>query len=161
MTADTNRETIDDPSALRSQAEAIIDANEYMTLATAGEDGIPWASPVWYASDDHREFLWMSKPGARHSRNIAVRAEIAIAIFDSRQPPNTGQGVYIAAIAEQVPESELAGAVATFSRISTENGALSVSCTDVEAPARHRLYRAVARERFVLSSSDERSSVET
>ena len=29
----------------------IIDAARYMVLATADEDGLPWASPVWFAPD--------------------------------------------------------------------------------------------------------------
>ena len=59
----------------------------YMTLATADADGVPWASPVWYATEDGRDFYWVSDPGARHSRNIAQRPEIAIVIFDSTVTP--------------------------------------------------------------------------
>ena len=145
---------------LRSHAEAIIDASGYMTLATADEHGLPWASPVWFASADHREFLWMSSPEARHSRNIAVRPQIAIAIFDSRQPPGTGQGVYVAATAGEVQAAELDDAVAIYSQLSQARGASASSRSDVEAPARHRLYHAVARERFVLSSKDERLPID-
>jgi nitroimidazol reductase NimA-like FMN-containing flavoprotein (pyridoxamine 5'-phosphate oxidase superfamily) len=56
---------------------AIIDANQYMTLATADADGTPWGSPVWYATDDYREFFWVASPDARHSHNLAIRPEIA------------------------------------------------------------------------------------
>jgi hypothetical protein len=45
-----------------------------MILGTAEQDGTPWVSPVWFAADAYRECLWISSPGARHSRNIAVRA---------------------------------------------------------------------------------------
>jgi len=38
---------------LQSVVKAIVDANQYMTLATADEDGLPWASPVWYAAADY------------------------------------------------------------------------------------------------------------
>ena len=145
---------------LQSHAEAIIDASGYMTLATADEHGLPWASPVWFASADHREFLWMSSPEARHSRNISVRPDIAIAIFDSRQPPGTGHGVYVAATAAEVPASELDDAIAAFSQLSQARGASGMARSDVEPPARHRLYRAVARERFVLFSKDERLPID-
>ena len=30
---------------------AIVDANRYTTIATADEDGRPWASPVWFAQE--------------------------------------------------------------------------------------------------------------
>jgi hypothetical protein len=42
--------------------KAIVDANQYMTLATADEDGLPWASPVWFASIEYRELFWVSSP---------------------------------------------------------------------------------------------------
>ncbi|MGH2934234.1 MAG: pyridoxamine 5'-phosphate oxidase family protein [Gaiellaceae bacterium] len=65
--------------------QSIIERNAYMTLATADEHGTPWASPVRYATADSRKFVWVSAPSARHSRNLSVRPEIAIVIFDSRQ----------------------------------------------------------------------------
>jgi len=143
----------------RPRFDAIVAASSNMTIATAGADGSPWASPVWFASADGREFLWISKPGARHSRNIAARPEVAIAIFDSSQPPGTGAGVYVAADAAPVPDAELDDAVATFSRISQEGGAGAFARSDVEGEAPHRMYRAVARERYVLTSRDERLAV--
>jgi uncharacterized protein YhbP (UPF0306 family) len=142
-----------------SVVKAIIDANQYMTLATADEHGTPWASPVWYATDDYREFFWVSSPDARHSRNIEGRPELAIVIFDSRQAPYTGQGVYIAATAGQLGESALAGGIATFSRISHAQGLVAWEPGDVKSPARHRLYHAVARQHFVLSQADRRIPV--
>src|ERR1043165_4372149 len=86
MSTDRERQDTDD---LRHRFDAIVAASTYMTTPTAGAGGSPWASPVWFASVDGREFLWISKPGARHSRNIAARPDVAIAIFDSSQPPGT------------------------------------------------------------------------
>ena len=53
-------------------ARAIVDANSYMTLATADADGAPWASPVWFAHEQYETFLWMSQPGAA-TRAISPR----------------------------------------------------------------------------------------
>src|SRR4029453_16641327 len=39
-------------------AREIIDANRYMTLATADGAGRPWAAPVWYAHRDYHNLLW-------------------------------------------------------------------------------------------------------
>jgi hypothetical protein len=52
----------------------IVEANRYMTLSTADADGVPWASPVWYAPDGPDAFAWVSDPAARHSRNLAASA---------------------------------------------------------------------------------------
>ena len=94
--------------------EAIVQANAFMTLATADAAGRPWASPVWFATDDCLQFIWASKPHARHSTNLALRPEISIAIFDSGQPPGTGLGVYMTARAELVPRTDFESALAIY-----------------------------------------------
>jgi hypothetical protein len=43
---------------------SVIDANSYMALGTADEAGSPWVSPVWFASEDYRNFHWVSSPDA-------------------------------------------------------------------------------------------------
>ena len=148
-----------DPGLL-ARFEEIVAANRYMTIASGGRDGEPWASPVWFASADARAFLWISRPGARHSRNIADRPRIAISIFDSTQAPGTGAGVYVAADAALVPEAEIDEAVATYARVSLAQGARAFGRSDVAGDAQHRLYRAVAHERYVLSARDERLRVD-
>jgi hypothetical protein len=97
MNQGTNQESV---------VRAIIDAHQYMTLATADAHGTPWASPVWCATDDYREFFWVSSPAARHSHNLAAWER-----------------------------------------------------PDVQSPARHRLYHAVALHHFVLSHADQRIPV--
>ena len=138
------------------KARAIIDEGVFMTLATADADGLPWASPVWYAADGYSELLWVSDPNARHSRNIAVRPEIAIVIFDSRQTPGDGHAVYMEARAEQVD----AGRLEAFNARSVEQGLSEWGPEKVREPARHRLYRAVVSGHWVLRDDiDERVPV--
>jgi len=107
---------------LGALARGIVDSNLYMTLATADEAGLPWASPVWYAVADYREFFWVSSPEARHSRNIAVRPQVAIVIFDSRAPEATAQAVYVSAVAEELAGEGLARGIGIFSRASAASG---------------------------------------
>lgn len=150
---------ISEAARLQAAFEEIVRANQYMVLATSDENGLPWASPVWYATEDFCHFFWVSHPDARHSTNLTVRAKLAITIFDSRQPPGTGEGVYLSAVGAPVPEHDLDDGIAIFSGISERNGAPAWTRADVTAPARHRLYRAAALERFVLSRHDERIRV--
>jgi len=140
-------------------ARAIIDSNRYMTLGTADESGLPWVSPVWYAPAEYRRFFWVSAPEARHSRNLAARPQVSIVIFDSQAAIGAGQAVYMSAVAEESTGDELEGGVATFSRRSEAQGARSWTNADVRPPARHRLYRAVASEHFVLAHQDQRLPV--
>ena len=127
----------------RSAFETIVRASSYMTLATADPTGRPWASPVWFASTDCQEFFWVSSPQTRHSQNLAVRPELAISIFDSHQVPYTSQGVYVAAIGEAVPESELDAGLEVYSGVSRERGLPEWDRSKVLAPAKPRLYRGV------------------
>ena len=113
---------------------AIIDAELYMVLGTADETGAPWVSPVYFAHDGFRDFLWVSKPGARHSINIRARADVSIVVFDSSVPIGEGQGVYMVAVAE-----ELAGpaerCIDGFSRRALAHGGAAWSIDDVRPPA--------------------------
>jgi Pyridoxamine 5'-phosphate oxidase len=145
-----------DPTAI---ARAIIDANLYMVLGTADQAGRPWVSPVYYAPASYREFLWVSDPEAQHSRNLATRPEISIVIFDSQVPINTGQAVYMGAVAEQLtgPDSELA--IDLFSQRGVGHGGRELTLQDVRAPAELRLYRATAVGQFVLDEQDNRVPV--
>ena len=144
---------------MREAVQAIIDANSYMTLATADEHGRPCASPVWFATVDYRELVWVSSPEARHSRNLAVRRELAIAIFDSRQAPGTGEAVYLSARGGEVTEPDLDRCLDIYSTISQREGMAAWNRSDVEPPARLRLYSATADEHFVLTGTDERRPV--
>jgi nitroimidazol reductase NimA-like FMN-containing flavoprotein (pyridoxamine 5'-phosphate oxidase superfamily) len=146
------------PEELRTVVRAIIDSNRYMTLATADETGLPWASPVWYAPAQYREFLWVSSPEARHSRNLATRPQLAIVIFDSHQP-GSWHAVYMSAVAEELVGVEVDEGIEIFSRRSEAQELRAWTREDVRPPARHRLYRATAFEHFVLDPEDQRLPV--
>ena len=145
-----------DPDDLQAIARAIIDSNRYMTLATADEQGSPWASPVWYAPAAYREFFWVSSPEARHSRNLAVRPELAIVIFDSHQAGGWN-ALYMSAVAEQLTEVD--EEIQLYSRHGETQGLRAWTREDVLPPARHRLYRATISEHFVLDPHDRRLPV--
>jgi hypothetical protein len=146
-------------SELDAVAREIIDTNLYMTLGTADGTGRPWVSPVYYAPEGYRDFFWVSSPEARHSHNLATRPEVSVVIFDSQAPAGTGQGVYMSAVAEELTDADLVRGIDLFSRRSQAHGAGPWGPQDVLPPARHRLYRAVASEHFVLGPKDVRTPV--
>jgi nitroimidazol reductase NimA-like FMN-containing flavoprotein (pyridoxamine 5'-phosphate oxidase superfamily) len=145
-----------DPAAL---AREIMDANQYMTLATADGDGRPWATPVWFAHQGYTDLFWVSRPDARHSRNLAVRPEVGIVIFDSTVPAGSGQAVYVEALAGELEEAGREQGIAIFSRRSEAAGAAPWGVADVSGPAPLRLYRARASAHFVLDGHDQRLAV--
>jgi nitroimidazol reductase NimA-like FMN-containing flavoprotein (pyridoxamine 5'-phosphate oxidase superfamily) len=148
-----------DGKDLAAIARAIIDASLYMVLGTADETGRPWVTPVYYASAGYRDFFWVSVPGAKHSRNLEVRPELSIAIFDSSVPVDTGQCVYMSAVARELAGDERAEPLDIFSRRGLGHGGRAWTLADVQAPARHRLYQASAVDQYVLDEHDERVPV--
>jgi nitroimidazol reductase NimA-like FMN-containing flavoprotein (pyridoxamine 5'-phosphate oxidase superfamily) len=142
-------------NALEVHGREIVDSGLYMVLGTAGADGRPWVSPVWYAPEGYREFFWVSSPDVEHSRNIAVRREISIVVFDSRQPINTGQAVYMTAVAQQLSDEEQKRGIEIFSRRSQQQGARPWTLDDVRPPAPVRLYRATVDQQWMLDKSGE------
>jgi hypothetical protein len=141
-------------------ARAVIDANSYMTIATADRAGLPWPSPVWYAHGGYRDFFWVSAPTALHSRNLAGRPEAGIVIFDSHAAAGNAQAVYMIATAQQVAADEVTEAVAVYSARSAELVGRPWSADDVRAPGPLRLYRAHVSELFVIDGFDQRIRAE-
>jgi nitroimidazol reductase NimA-like FMN-containing flavoprotein (pyridoxamine 5'-phosphate oxidase superfamily) len=140
-------------------ARAIIDANAYLTLATADGAGAPWASPVWFAHEGHASFVWASRPDARHSRNLAARPEVGIVVFDSTVPMGGAHAVYVEGTAQEVDDADVEHLIAVFSSRSIAWGGPPWTAEDVTGGAPHRLYVARARTHFVLAERDQRHAV--
>jgi hypothetical protein len=131
----------------------IIDSILYMVIGTADESGQPWVSPVYFASEKYKEFYWMSAPGVTHSRNILVRPQVTIVMFDSRIAVGMGQAVYMSAVAEELAKVELERGLQIYNGRFTnpaEHGVRLIRAEDVQEPAPYRLYRAIAHEHWVL-----------
>ena len=143
----------------RATAREIVDRSLYMVLATADLSGQPWASPVYFAHRDYKEFFWISQPEATHSVNLRDRREVGIVIFDSTVPINTGQGVYASGVARELPAHEAAEGLEIFSERSVGHGGEPLTDEDVHPPARHRLYQATAEGMYVLDEHDHRVEV--
>jgi nitroimidazol reductase NimA-like FMN-containing flavoprotein (pyridoxamine 5'-phosphate oxidase superfamily) len=133
-------------------AADLIEASRYLVLATADEAGRPWSSPVYFAHLGFTEFFWVSSPDVTHSRNIAVRPEVGIVVFDSQAAIGTGQGAYMSAVAELVEgDAETARGIEAFSRRSVAHGGHEWTSEDVRPGAGIRLYRASADAHWILA----------
>ena len=129
----------------------LIEASRYLVLATADATGRPWSSPVYFAHIGFTEFYWVSSPDAAHSRNIAVRPEVGIAVFDSHAEIGTGQGAYMSAAATLLEDGEAARGIEAFSRRSVAHGGQAWASQDVRPGAGLRLYRATADAHWILA----------
>ncbi|WP_433305623.1 pyridoxamine 5'-phosphate oxidase family protein [Actinoplanes sp. CA-030573] len=115
-------------------------------LATADDDGRPWATPVFYAPDGERRVVWVSTPDSRHSRNIAARPEVAITVFDSHAPVGGAEAVYLEATAgpgagDDAELDLLNARLPDHQRLGPD---------DLEPAGPLRVYQAVVTRHFVL-----------
>jgi nitroimidazol reductase NimA-like FMN-containing flavoprotein (pyridoxamine 5'-phosphate oxidase superfamily) len=141
-------------SATGSPAQAardIIQASRYLVLATADAEGRPWSSPVYFAHIDFTDFFWVSSPGVTHSRNIGVRPEVGIVVFDSQAAIGTGQGAYMSATAKLLEDGETSRGIEAFSRRSVAHGGREWTNEDVRPGAGLRLYQAAADAHWILA----------
>jgi hypothetical protein len=142
---------------LANIARTIIDSIVYMVLGTADQTRHPWVSPVYFSSEKYKEFYWMSSLDVTHSRNIAMRPQISIVIFDSRIPVGMGQAVYMAAIAEELTVVDLDRGIEIYNgrfQNPAEHGVRTIQPEDVQSPAPYRLYRATALEHWILDPTN-------
>jgi nitroimidazol reductase NimA-like FMN-containing flavoprotein (pyridoxamine 5'-phosphate oxidase superfamily) len=148
---------------LDAVARGIIDENRYMALGTADATGRPWVTPVYFAPDGYGTFYWLSSPERRHSRNVALRPEVSIVVFNSQVPIGQGQAVYMAATAAELTGDELERGIEHFSRVSQAHGARAWTLEEARSPSALRLYRAIVTEHWVLDPEkrpDRRTPVE-
>ena len=66
------------PEELKQQVLDYLRAHNTMTLATCA-DNVPWASTVFYASDDFRLYFF-STPDSRHSQNLSGNPAVAVTV---------------------------------------------------------------------------------
>ncbi|TKK91579.1 pyridoxamine 5'-phosphate oxidase family protein [Herbidospora galbida] len=124
----------------------LLGENRYLVLATADDQGRPWATPVFFAARDEDRLYWVSSPGSRHSRNLAARPDVAMTVFDSHAPVGGAEALYLEATAG--PADDPVAAVAALNARLPEGGEL---VDDDLAPSGSLVaYRADVRTHFVL-----------
>ena len=142
---------------LVAHARGLLDGNRYLTLGTVSADGRPWVSPVYFSWAGDWEFFWMSAADADHSLNLAARAAVSIAVFDSSVPPYHGRAVYAVGEGREVPADEVDGSLAYYPG-PEERGGSAIGREDVTGDSPWRLYRAVASELWVLCPREPRQA---
>src|SRR5439155_8113640 len=70
---------------LRSVAEELLEASTLCAISTVGPRGRAYVNTAYFAWAPDLRIIWLSDPGARHSRNLRTNASVAIAVYDSGQ----------------------------------------------------------------------------
>jgi nitroimidazol reductase NimA-like FMN-containing flavoprotein (pyridoxamine 5'-phosphate oxidase superfamily) len=136
--------------ALDVVARSVLDENRYVTLGTADAAGRPWVSPLFYTLGGYAELLWISEPRARHSRNIAVRPQVSLVVYDSRVPVGAAKAVYMSGVAAEVTGTGIAAAAAAYNERSLAKGGQEIGVHEVRPTGRFRVYRATVTDHWVL-----------
>ncbi len=82
----------------------IFDNQSYLCLATANEEGKPWASPVAYVCDENFCLYFISYIGSQHAKNIRENKDVSISIYDSHQKLRNALGIQAAGKCEIIDE---------------------------------------------------------
>ena len=85
---------------LTAPAQDFLARHHVMTLATQGGDG-PWAAALFYAADGDG-LVFLSAPGSRHGRDLALQPRCAATIQGQEQDWSAIQGVQLEGLAAPV-----------------------------------------------------------
>ncbi|HSX33510.1 MAG TPA: pyridoxamine 5'-phosphate oxidase family protein [Candidatus Saccharimonadales bacterium] len=99
------------------KAKKVLSAINYITIATVGDSGEPWNTPVAsFRFDDDYTFYWASWQDNQHSKNVRANGKAFVVVYDST--PASGQpsaGVYMQGRAfELTDEREVMQAALVF-----------------------------------------------
>src|SRR5688500_86849 len=95
--------------ALREAGE-ILRKNRFCILATCGDDGRPWVTPLFYNYDAAYVLYWASARNARHTMIIEANPNVAIVVSDMAGV----RGVYFECVAGEVPATQAGTALEAF-----------------------------------------------
>jgi uncharacterized protein YhbP (UPF0306 family) len=135
-------------SARWANVPRVLAENSYLVLGTADEAGEPWVTPLFYAAADPYRLYWVSAPGSRHSRNVAIRPTVAITVFDTHAPIGGAEALYLEGVAGPVPDAERAPALALLNGRLPQHQQLTAD--DLVEPGPLLVYAAQLSRHFVL-----------
>ncbi|TML34314.1 MAG: pyridoxamine 5'-phosphate oxidase family protein [Actinobacteria bacterium] len=66
-------------------ARELLEASTLCAISTVGPRGRAYVNTAYFAWAPDLRIIWLSDPGARHSRNLRTNPSVAIAVYDSGQ----------------------------------------------------------------------------
>ena len=132
---------------LRKIIEECLSKTRTMQVATCVNNK-PWNCTVYYAYDDDFNFYWISKPSARHSKEIKKNPNVAGVIAYNQQPLHQAvRGLQFEGIAELLKGSEEEKASKFYIKQLDREETLLKDIQSGKNP--HRFYR-IKTSKFVL-----------
>ena len=109
---------------MRDAARRLLDASTLCAIATVTPRGDAHVNTAYFAWTPGWRLVWLSDPGASHSRNIRANGAAAVAVYDSNQSSGTAdRGIQLHGSARQLGGSEALDAESIYAeRFSVEPG---------------------------------------
>ena len=105
------------PTRIAATARRLLDASTLCAIATASPRGAVHINAAYFAWSPLFDLVWLSDPGARHSRNLKAHASAAITVYDSTQVwGEPDQGIQLHGSAHEVASSRIEGAERLYAR---------------------------------------------
>lgn len=140
-----------DPTAPAARAARLIAQTQNMVLATAGPDGTPWVTPLFFVPDGAAALLWTSEPSAQHSLLIRASPSVSITIFQDA-PGRPVDAVYIEALVRELSDpAEIERAIPVMAAKPQPERWRIVSAADISGDGPWRAYRAEFTALYVRS----------
>jgi uncharacterized protein YhbP (UPF0306 family) len=70
---------------MRTLAAELLEASTLCAISTVGPRGRAYVNTAYFAWAPDLRIIWLSEPGARHSRNVQANGSAAVAVYDSGQ----------------------------------------------------------------------------
>jgi hypothetical protein len=116
-------------------------------------------TPVWFAPDGYTTFVWVSRPDARHSRNLAGRPNVGIVILTRPSRSAAGRPSTSKRSPNRSRRRSRAGDRDVLAQVEVARRR-PLRVADVIGSASHRLYRAEASAHYLLVRNDARIPVD-
>jgi uncharacterized protein YhbP (UPF0306 family) len=92
---------------LRAATQRLLDASPLCSIATVTPEGDAYVNTAYFAWGSDLNVVWLSDPGAKHSRNILTSGTAAVAVYDSSQTwGQPDRGIQLFGTAREVEEAE-------------------------------------------------------
>ena len=102
---------------MQSRQHELLDASTLCAIATVSPRRAPHVNTAYFAWSPDFQIIWLSDPGATHSRNLRKSTAAAIAVYDSTQTwGQPDRGIQLSGTACEVPAGDVTPASTVYSR---------------------------------------------
>lgn len=132
---------------LQEKIREYLETHDVLTLATLDEGG-PWATPLYYVSDDALDLFFLSDPTTRHCQAVARNPNVSAAIHEESAAWTDIRGLQLEGRVHPVDDEQAAERVlASY----TAKFPFALALASLDGP--HRFYRIQPRWLRLIDNS--------